>query len=224
MTMEWECRGIKMSEKEKFAYNTQETQSMKELRQQLNEILGKLINQDFTNKETGLVASISQREINKMSEQKAVNKSLDNGFTKEEHFEVAKDIAPLYENATLKAIHEDSKKRINVPNIYRFAIDISVNGKDTNAKITAFEKIEGKNRIYTIELLGLNPLPNDSRVLESEVAKSLNSDATAHIEASTIANFDNESIAQSKQQSQAKTNKKSKSKSKSKQNDFENQM
>lgn len=29
-----------MSEKEKFAYTTQETQSMKELRQQLNEILG----------------------------------------------------------------------------------------------------------------------------------------------------------------------------------------
>ena len=71
------------------------------------------------------------------------------------------------------------------------------------------------------ELLSLNPLPCSSRVLEAEVAKSLNFDATAHIEASPIANFDNKSIAQSKQQSQGK---KPKSKSKSKQNDFENQM
>ena len=40
MILKWECKEIKMSEKEKFAYTTQETQSMKELRQQLNEILG----------------------------------------------------------------------------------------------------------------------------------------------------------------------------------------
>ena len=224
MTAKWEYRGYKMSEKEKFAYTTQETQSMKELRQQLNEILSKLINQDFVNKETGLVASISQTEINKISHPKAVNKSIKNGYTKEEHFEVAKDRAPLYENATLKTIHKDSKKRVNIPNIYRFNIDISVNDKNTNAKITAFEKIEGKNKIYTIELLGLDPLLNDSRVLESEVAKSLSRELSAHTNNSNIANFDNESIAQSKQQSQAKTNKKSKSKSKSKQNDFENQM
>lgn len=149
--------------------------------------------------------------------------SIKNGFTKEEHFEVAKDIAPLYENATLKAIHEDNKKRVNVPNIYRFNIDISVNDKDTNAKITIFEKIEGKNKIYTIELLGLDPLLNDSRVLESEVAKSLSRELSAYTNNSNIANFDNKSIAQSNKQSQGKSNKANK-KPKSKQNNFENQI
>lgn len=65
-------------------------------------------------------------------------------------------IAPLYENATLKTIHNDSKERPSVKNVYRFNIDIEINGKDTTAKITAFEKIKGDNRIYTIELQGLD--------------------------------------------------------------------
>lgn len=201
----------------KFAYKTQGTQSTSELRRQLQEILRELINQEFINKETGLKASISQREINKMSEQKAINKSLDNGFSKEEHFEVAKDIAPLYENATLKEKHADYKikEQSNIANVYRFNIDISVNDKETTAKITAFEKIEGKNKIYTIELLGLDPLPYSSRVQEAEVAKSLNYDATTHNEASPIADFDNKSVSQNKPKSQG---------IKPKSNDFEREM
>lgn len=191
----------------KFAYKTQGTQSTSELRRQLQEILKELINQEFINKETGLKASISQREINKMSKQKAINKSLDNGFSKEEHFEVAKDIAPLYENATLKEKHADykTKERSNIANVYRFNIDISVNDKDTTAKITAFEKIEGKNKVYTIELLGLNPFPCSPRVQEAETAKSLSQDGTlAHTSDPNIANFDNKSISQSKSKSQGK--------------------
>lgn len=82
-----------------------------------------------------------------------------------------------------------------------------------------FEKIEGKNKIYTIELLGLDPLPYSSRVQEAEVAKSLNYDATTHNEASPIADFDNKSISQNKPKSQG-----IKPKPKSKSNDFEREM
>ena len=180
-----------------FAYKTQETQSISELRRQLNEILRELINQEFTNKETGLTATIKQDDIDKISSRKAIVKSNDNGFTKEEHFEVAKDIAPLYENATLKETHSDYKQNPNFANVHRFTIDIEVNGKDTIAKITAFEKIKGDNRIYTIELQGLNPLPYSPRMQEAEVAKSLSQDGTlAYTSDPLIANFDNKRLSQ----------------------------
>lgn len=204
-------------ENNNFAYRTQKAQSINELRRQLNEILKELINQEFINKETGLKATIKQDDIDKISSKKAITKSRDNGFTKEEHFEVAKDIAPLYENATLKETHLDSKKRPNVANVHRFTIDIEVNGKDTIAKITAFEKIKGDNRIYTIELQGLNPLPYSPRMQEAEVAKSLSQDGTlAHTSDPNIANFDNKNISQNKPKNQG-----IKPKAKSKSNNYE---
>ena len=196
----------------KFTYNAQEKHNTSDLRQQLQEILKEIINQEFVNKETGLKATIKQNDIDKISSKKTITKSWNNGFTKEEHFEVAKDIAPLYENSKLKAIHSDSKKRPNINNVYRFNIDIEVNGKETTAKITAFEKIKGDNRIYTIELQEFNPLPYSSRMPKAEVAKSLSQDGTlAYISDPNIANFDNKSISQNKLKSQTKNKKQSKS-------------
>ena len=193
-----------------FAYRTQETQSISELRRQLNEILKELINQEFINKETGLKATIKQDDINKISSKEAYEKSEKNRYSVAEHFEVAKDIAPLYENATLKETHLDSKKRPNVANVHRFTIEIEVNGKDTIAKITAFEKIEGDNRIYTIELQGLNPPPYSPRMQEAEVAKSLSSEPSAYTNDPNIANFDNESIPQKHPKKSQKAKQKSK--------------
>ena len=173
-------------ENNNFAYMTQETQSISELRRQLNEILRELINQEFINKETGL-----------------------------------KDIAPLYKNATLKETHLDSKERPNVANVHRFTIDIEVNGKDTIAKITAFEKIKGDNRIYTIELQGLNPLPYSPSMQEAEVAKSLSQDGTlAHTSDPNIANF-NGSVAQESLKNQHIKPKNKITKQKSKNNNCE---
>ena len=171
-----------------FTYTTQGTQSRTELRKHLKAVLRELINQEFTNQQTGISARLTQRDINKISSREATKQSEANGYTKEEHFKVAEDIAPLYENATLKEQHTDYKKNPNIANIYRFNIDIEVNSKDTTAKITAFERVEGTNRIYTIELQGLNPLPFSSRAQEAEAAKSLSkNDAAPHNDPSNIA-------------------------------------
>ena len=184
--------------KNKFSYKTNGEQNRQDLRKQLNAILEKLINQDYINKETGLVASFSKKEINKIGSNKAISKSIKNGiFKQEEHFKVAEDLGKLYENANLKATHLDKRERPNIANVHRFHIDIEVNNKQADAKITVFEKFKGKNRIYTIELMGLNPLLYSPSVQGTEVAESLSSESAAHIDDSNITNPDSETIPHS---------------------------
>ena len=185
-----------MDKQNKFIYTTQEAKSRAELRSKFKVFLKELIKycNEFTNKETGLKASITQRSINKIASDEAINKSEMNGFSQEEHFEVAKDIGNLFENATLKETHADYKKNPNISNIHRFHIDGIVNEKDTTARITILERIDGVDRIYTIELQ--SPLLNTSCALEEEVAKSLSSDAVSHDDLSIYCDSDDETISQ----------------------------
>lgn len=188
----------------KLAYSTQQSRSRSELRKHLKAILKELISQEFINKDTGLRAEITQRDINKIASDEAIRKSEANNYTQEEHFKVAEDIAPLYENATLKEKHQDHKERENITGVYRFHIDIEVNGKDTTAKITALERKEGVNRIYTIELKELNPPPYVSSVKETEVAKSLSSDTAPHNDLSIYCDSDKGNSTKESAQSQTK--------------------
>ncbi|RDU54279.1 hypothetical protein [Helicobacter sp. MIT 01-3238] len=129
---------------------TQGTHSIRQLRQNLNTALATIKDIEITNKSTRLKASISQHEINKISNPKAIEKSIANGFSKEEHFKVAELICTLYEEATLSQKHPDNKNR--GWQVYRLISKIKINHKLAQVKITAFEKEVGKNRIYTIEL------------------------------------------------------------------------
>lgn len=188
----------------KFTYTTQEAKSRAELRSKFKIFLKDLIKycNEFTNKETGLKASITQRSINKIASDEAINKSEINGFSQEEHFEVAKDIGKLYENATLKETHADYKKNPNISNVYRFHIDGIVNDKDTTARITILERIDGVDKIYTIELQ--NPLLDTSCALEAEVAKSLSSDTAPHDDLSIYC--DSDTIPQNPSDCQGQSN------------------
>ncbi|KAA6230397.1 hypothetical protein FMM56_06145 [Campylobacter sp. LR264d] len=137
-----------------------EDRLIKDLRKDLKENLIPLINMQIINKETNLKGIITQKEVNKISSSKEIQKSLNNGFSKKEHFEVAKKIKNLFENATLIQTHKDIKNKENILLIYKFTKDLIINNKNAKAKITLFEKIQGKNKIYTIELDSLeNPTP-----------------------------------------------------------------
>ncbi|KAA8603887.1 hypothetical protein CGP82_05710 [Campylobacter sp. LR185c] len=137
-----------------------ENRLIKDLRKDLKENLMPLINMQIINKETNLKGIITQKEVNKISSSKEIQKSLNNGFSKKEHFEVAKKIKNLFENATLIQTHKDIKNKENILLIYKFIKDLIINNKNAKAKITLFEKIQGKNKIYTIELDSLeNPTP-----------------------------------------------------------------
>lgn len=179
-----------------FTYTTGEAKGIAELRKDLKQALEPYKSTPITNKETGLQGVITTDEINKIASKKAVDKSVANGFSRDEHFTAAQDLKNLFENSKLKESHADNKHRENIK-VHRFIKDLHINDKPAQAKITLFEKIEGKNKIYTLELESLNkPDSLGASVHNTESAAKAQSVATAHPETTTIAKTDGESIAQ----------------------------
>lgn len=129
-----------------------ENKPIRALRDELKESLAPLLNQNITNKNTGETAFITNKSIQKMRSEKAIKKSLDNGFTRNEHFEAVKNIKELFENSK-KAFESEGKKQ-NDKNlkIHRYNADLNINDKEANALITIKEVIEQGKRIYSLEL------------------------------------------------------------------------
>ena len=174
-----------------FTYTTGEAKGIAELRKDLKAALEPYKSTPITNKETGLQGVVTDTERNKISSKKAVDKSIANGFTRDEYFTAAQDLKNLFENATKAQSHNDYKQRENIAQVHRFVKDLYINDKQAQAKITLFEKIEGKNRIYTLELESLNkPDPLSASVPNTESAAKAQSVATARPETTTIAKTD----------------------------------
>nr|WP_162982944.1 hypothetical protein [Helicobacter sp. L8] len=150
---------LKRSEAQHFTYTTQGIKGLKELREDLKKSLNPILNQDITNKKTGVIARISSTGLNKISSSKALEKSIANGFSKEEHFKVGADIKALFENATLKETYADKKASPSIRAMHRYFARLNINGKPAEAKITLKESVEQGHRIYSLELEELSPLP-----------------------------------------------------------------
>lgn len=180
-----------------FTYTTGEAKGIAELRKDLKQALEPYKSTPITNKETGLQGVVTIDEINKIASKKAVDKSVANGFSRDEHFTAAQDLKNLFENATKAQSHNDYKQRENIAQVHRFVKDLYINDKQAQAKITLFEKIQGKNKIYTLELESLNkPDPLSASVPNTESAAKAQSVATARPETTTIAKTDGEIIPQ----------------------------
>ncbi|MFQ6341367.1 LPD23 domain-containing protein [Campylobacter sp. VTCC 70190] len=200
ITFKEQKNGVLEFFQKEFEFQTGEPKGIKELRNELKEALEPYKNKEIINKNTHLKAYITSEELNKISSTKAVQKSVDNGFSRDEHFRVAEDLKNLFENAQLSQTHEDTKKRANINAVYRFKKDILINDKEAEAKITVLEKIEGNNKIYTIELESLNkPAPLNASVPSKEAATQAQSVETAHKEPTTIAKVEEEIIPKNKE-------------------------
>ena len=180
-----------------FTYTTGEAKGIAELRKDLKQALEPSLNKEIVNKEQGLSGVITTEEVKKIMSSKAVAKSVANGFSRDEHIEVAKHIERLFTESKLLRSHKDYKENPNILQVHRFVKDIEVNGKEANALITLFEKMQGKNKIYTIELESLENLPPLSTQAKSaETAVKAQSAAATPTEAAPIAKTDGQSIAQ----------------------------
>lgn len=125
-----------------------------ELEQKLKPHLG-----EITNISTGIVATLSKKSVGKMSSEKSIEKSKRNGFTLDEHFEIAAQIKLLYENAMLIVTHKNLKnpKDPNVVSIKRFVCPaVLQKGSAVDALITVKESIANGHKIYSIELDEIN--------------------------------------------------------------------
>lgn len=106
------------------------------------------------------MARVSSNGLNKIKSQKAIDKSLNNGFSKEEHIEAGKHLKELFENANLKSIDSDYRQRLDIKAIHRYVAKIDINDKPSQALLTLKESVENGHRIYSLELQELTPLSN----------------------------------------------------------------
>lgn len=117
-------------------------------------------NQDIVNQDTGIKASFGIKGINKMLSNTAVNKSIRNGFTRDEHLDAVADIWALFEKAKLyKTTGDEKNNSSNLKSVKRF---ISAIDDRKYAYITVKESVVDGHRIYSLELQEINNAPSDT--------------------------------------------------------------
>ena len=113
----------------------------------------------FTNTATSIKARFSKNTAGKIASDKAITKSVVNGFLPEEHFEAAENIKGIFEQADYIGKFPDESGDPNIIAIHRFVKAITLsNGRNCMAYITLKEVKKDGVRIYTQELL-LNEYP-----------------------------------------------------------------
>ncbi|MDL0110868.1 DUF3519 domain-containing protein, partial [Campylobacter felis] len=150
-------------QRQKYRNMTDETKTnsynLSSLRNEVKEHLSAIIGKNIINENDGRIASISRKNISKMTSDKAIQKSVNNGFTPQDHFKAVQDIESLYQGAVLKETHADRKS--NNPNVFIHRYTADFNGN--NALITIKESLDSNskgNKIYTLELETLELKPS----------------------------------------------------------------
>lgn len=142
-------------------------------RKAAEKIIAEYKNKKLTNKETSLNANYGSEGAGKLVSQKAVNKSVRNGFTEEEHFTIASHIKEIFEEANLISIEpdRDSDLNDNVKEVRRYATEFDLNGKKGFALMTVKLNKDETNKMYALEL---NYLTNKKPVTSGEVKDNSN--------------------------------------------------
>ncbi|ELY0804316.1 hypothetical protein SLM93_000270 [Campylobacter upsaliensis] len=168
-------------------------QPTKELKHKMLERLKPLFNQEITTKD-GFKGVFNLKSLSKMTSDKAIQKSVNNGFSKEEHLRAVLDIERLFKNANLAKTYNDEKGGKNVL-IHRFNSEF----ENANALITTKESLDKDlNKIYTLELELTPRFSDEVRPTDTKSnTGGFNSQKhTADENIATIAKTDEQSIAQ----------------------------
>ena len=151
----------------------------KQCRASLLCVLSKYFGKVFTNKDSNIKARFSKNTANKLASDKAITKSVVNGFLPEEHFEAAENIKGIFEQAEYIGSFDDDSEDPNIIAIHRLQKDIILsNGKKCITYITLKEVKKEGSRIYTQELLLNEYPPHEAGELTSRGLKT--SETTAY--------------------------------------------
>lgn len=123
---------------------------LKKLRNTSVEVLKTLINKVSKNID-GREVKFTKRSLEKMTSGKAINKSLDNGFTREEHYEAAQNILEIFKTAKFVETQPPKNGSLDILGVHKYMGKY----KNANIKITIKEIRDNGNRFYSIELLEL---------------------------------------------------------------------
>lgn len=144
---------------ETYKISHKEHQERKKCRAELLLSLTSLFGKVLTNKDKGLKARFSKNTANKIGSDKAITKSVVNGFSVNDHFEAAENIKQIFEQAEFIGSFPDSSEDPNIISIHRLQKNIELsNGTKCIVFLTLKEVKKEGSRIYTQELL-LNKYP-----------------------------------------------------------------
>ena len=146
---------------------------LRTLRAELEQKLEPLLHKEIINESSGQIASISKTTLKKIGSNQALQKSIDNGFSKEEHFLAGKNIDSLYEKSFLQQTTGDLKNNDKAIKIHRFLANATLNDKPAQAKILVKESMDkDTKRIYTLELEELKPTSLDPTTPRVELVEN----------------------------------------------------
>ena len=150
-----------------------------QLRQATKEILNTLKNKEITHK-NGIVARVSSVGIEKMMSDKAIQKSLDNGFSISQHFNAVQNIETLFKNSDFLRTEAPKNQSKDIVGVHRYINTENLQEQNAQALITLKESVENGNRIYSLELEELTHPTNLNRSPKSKgVEDSHHDDAGA---------------------------------------------
>ena len=144
----------------------------KKIRDASKKILSTFLGKTSKNNIDGREVKFTKRSLEKMTSGSAVGKSLDNGFTRDDHYEAAQNILEIFKTAKFLQTEKPKNGSLDILGVHKYMGEY----KNANVKITIKEIKENGNRFYSIELLELL-----SRDMQSGDPKTGNLDNTAII-------------------------------------------
>ena len=118
-----------------------------ECRNILSVQLKSLLNKILINKKQNIKVRFSKTSLGKIASDKAVTKSVVNGFSVQEHFEVLADLKNIFEKADFVGSFPDRNKDPNIIAIHRLQKDVTLSsGKNAVAYMTLKEVKKQGNR------------------------------------------------------------------------------
>jgi hypothetical protein len=103
----------------------------------------------------GEEAYLSKTSVGKLLSNPAIEKTVNNGFTKEQHFAAVSGIDNLFRDSTKALTHPDRNNDPNIRAMHRFIAPLF---GDNVAFITVKEATEQGKKIYAVELIEIGRL------------------------------------------------------------------
>ena len=112
------------------------------------------------NEQTGTTAFVNSNQRGKLVSEKAVEKSMKNGFSRAEHYTAAALVGKIFPYAILRESNRDRGQFSNDMDIRRYVANIRLENGDAFAKYTVKSSEANGQRIYSVELENLERYKN----------------------------------------------------------------
>ncbi|WP_213243998.1 hypothetical protein, partial [Campylobacter vulpis] len=170
-------------------------ENKKEIRAELKEALKGLKNKDLEHK-SGIIARLSSVGIEKMLSDKAIQKSVNNGFSEAQHFEAVRDIERLFKNSDFVRSENPKNASKDIKAVHRYINTNDLKEQNASVLMTLKESFQNGNRIYSLELEGLTRPDNLSRSPELKGTEAFHQAAVGATNSTPLFEKPSESIAQ----------------------------